>query len=307
MKETEGKKWIKIIFIIVLWGGIVTVLFSVIDIIKDRYETKGYKSIEGIVTGMKVKSNDVGIGIADISRNHKGWEVEVAYEIDGEKYTVVSRFLEDKRPELGSTRVVKYNPDNPQEAVIKGKKYYVGFAIGGFFILIALVCMSVFGNLWENTSISGIFVGLVFVSGGSLFIYDVGNDVNTHNVWKLFKMNPVFILLLLLFVVIGLIIMAASIFGWGIVKFQEMKLISIEQIETSKIRFLFEAETPKEAWLKNAILYSTDIPELFMNSIGERYNVNVGKLNQRQTEELGKMQYAVILNGLDIDDFQKIE
>lgn len=87
----------------------------------------------------------------------------VEYYVDGERYTVIGEIYTSNLPKVGTTEIVKYDPNDPSEAVLPSVNhaaYKFMIAIGSFFSLLAIfgavMRLRDKGNKVNKSSASGI-------------------------------------------------------------------------------------------------------------------------------------------------------
>ena len=104
----------------IIVGGVFAVFFILITIMllttdNALFSSKEYVKTEGIVVG-NVEKYDY--------ENERNMYTPVAeYEVDGEKYQVVSHGSSSIPTPGGKKVTIEYNPDNPKEAKFEGSKW----------------------------------------------------------------------------------------------------------------------------------------------------------------------------------------
>lgn len=130
--------------------------------------TAQYQAVDGTFTDYTVYSSD---------RDGTTYQLIYLYTVEGETYSVATDYGTGSIPEIGSTKTVLYNPDNPEEAVLSGvNRHMLTTALGGMFTLIPLVFimawLSMQGYLARfSVDLTGLVVGLAVAGLGVGFYY----------------------------------------------------------------------------------------------------------------------------------------
>ena len=182
--------------------GFVLIYFGVNSIsnnsFKDYVKTTGY-----FVSYDVVDSDDSAI-----------YKLIYEYEVDGEVYQVMTDYSTNSLPNIGSTRIVKYNPFNPSQSVIVGgTNVYLMLFLGVLFFLMPLAMLSDF----LPESINKFFVVKNFIAGGTFFaiglfgFYFFTGSFSISDFFKNFVINyfPIYVLFFC-FIIIGICIMIKS-------------------------------------------------------------------------------------------------
>lgn len=121
-----------------IFMGVVVLLFSIVVLIipfiipNSEYRTN-YKEATGYLSGYN-KIN---------SSKETSYTLIYSYVVDNNKYTVSSSITTGVLPKMNSTRIIKYNPNNPSEAFIPSLSSISLFTFLGIFgIVIALIVIS---------------------------------------------------------------------------------------------------------------------------------------------------------------------
>lgn len=235
-KAVEKTKHKKINFPIVISSFLVlTVLVSGIIFlgigIKDTYKlnknTKGYITTNGYFKDYEIYNISTNRDKYNNVKKHVTYKLTYVYEVNGKKYTVDTDYGVGYIPEKNSIREVKYNPDNPNKAILVGTNgsnfliYFGAFFILGslIFILAFLYAKGIFDKVRFN--VMGTFVGLVFVIVGiGLFLFQNGT---TQSFMETVKSMGLWILIPIMFVIIG--------------GFQTIKSLFFERVNIKKKKY----------------------------------------------------------------------
>lgn len=145
------------------------------------------------------------------------------YEVDNQKYEIKTDYGSGFIPSVNSKRKIKYNPNNPSEAVFLGTNknnilIYFGafFILGGMvFVLGFLYVIGVFDKIRIN--ILGLYMGFVFlVIGIGIIAVQIGNG---FSIFEMIKEMKFWFLVPVMFVTIG--------------GFQLIKCLFFERIEVN--------------------------------------------------------------------------
>lgn len=113
--------------------GIIVLLFSIVVLIisftiSNNEYTTNYKEITGYLIGYNKDTS---------------YTLIYSYVVDNHEYTVSSSITTGVLPKMNSTRVIKYNPNNPSEAFIPSLSSISLFTFLGIFgIVISLIVIS---------------------------------------------------------------------------------------------------------------------------------------------------------------------
>ncbi len=193
----------------VLLIGIVCLFFGIRDTYKLNEKTKGY-----LITDAYFKD----YSIYDVGKDETTYKLIYIYDVNGKEYTIStdygigSEFI----PEINSKREIRYNLNNPTEAVLSGTNrsnflIYFGafFTLGGsVFVLAALHIKGVFDKFKIN--IMGTYIGTVCVIIGIGIIFF--QNGMTLSLLDTIKSLGIWILIPILFIVSGIYLTIKSLF-----------------------------------------------------------------------------------------------
>lgn len=175
---------------------------------KDYYTTTGYfKDYEIFDSSEKLEHNRY--------KTHTTYRLIYSYEVDNKEYTIKTDYGNGYIPDTNSTRKIKYNPNNPSEAVLMGTNrnnglIYFGtfFILGGMiFVLIFLQTKGIFDKI--KIDIIGTYAGVVFTIIG-IGIILIQNGI-TSSFLETIKVMKFWILIPFIFIVIGIILTIKSL------------------------------------------------------------------------------------------------
>lgn len=194
----------------IIVAGIALLSMGIKGTVKNARVRTDYASAEGTL---------VDYGIYNQSR--KGGKTSTTYylvyeyQVSGEKYTVKTDYGTGSVPSLNSTREIRYDPQNPSNAMVGGtNSSHFMLLMGGFFtfggmvfVLAALQIKGVFDKL--KFDVLGTYIGFVFVAvafGILFFRYgETGSFITGLTSMGIFMIVPV------LFILAGSALMIKSI------------------------------------------------------------------------------------------------
>ena len=188
-----------LLVIIVLLSGIAMLFFGIRDTYRLNSKTKDYITTTGYFNNYDVFNVDED-GIT--------YKLTYIYTVDGNEYLVTTDYGTNYIPEPNSSRKIKYNPNNPEEAILTGTNSKNGliygvafFSFGSFtFILAALSVLGYFDKF--KVDIVGAYIGLLFfIIGIGIILLQTGTTTSLIETIKSFGL---WILIPIMFVVVGI-------------------------------------------------------------------------------------------------------
>lgn len=124
-----------------LVSGIAMLFFGIRDTYKLKQTTKNYITTNGYYYDHDIYKTD---------KDGTTYKLTYIYTVDGIEYTVSTDYGTNYIPDKNSSRKIKYNPNNPEEAIITGTNSKNGLIfIGAFFtfgsLIFILAALSVLG------------------------------------------------------------------------------------------------------------------------------------------------------------------
>lgn len=205
MKKTPGIALVGIAFLI----GILLLGFGIKNTYELKKETENYAVTEGYLSDYELRESG-----SSTDRSYS-YYLTYSYVVDGCEYTVTTDYGSGSVPEIGSTKEIKYNPQNPEEAVIAGMNgSIIMIFIGVMFILISGVFIMGFltnAGVFEKCPIRvfDLFIGLVpiAIGLGAFYLMAVGFSVKAA-----FAAGGPFALIPFLLIAAGVFIIAKNVF-----------------------------------------------------------------------------------------------
>ncbi len=183
---------------IVLIIGITLLVIGIKDTYRLSKISKDYLTTNGYFNDYEIYNRD---------RDGVTYKLSYVYEVKGKKYNVSTNYGTGSIPEKNSVRKVKYNPDNPKEAILVGTNssnfliFFGGFfTLGGLaFVLGALHIRGAFDRF--KIDVIGTYLGLAFlIIGIGIILVQYGT---ASSFIETIKSLGFWIIIPLLFVIIG--------------------------------------------------------------------------------------------------------
>lgn len=141
------------------------------------------------------------------------------YTVDGQDYTVTTDSGTSFVPAIGSTREIRYDPVNPEEAVVVGYDDYTVFLWGGIFFtggpLIFLLAFLSAKGCFKRLSIDliGICIGLFFIAISYGALYMITGSLSIGGILEYFISSFSFVLLIpVLMILAGFAVIIRGLF-----------------------------------------------------------------------------------------------
>ena len=299
----------KVIFIttmcFVILCGLAMIGFGVKLEIDKNNKTKNYVSIKAEY-----------IGSDRYDEEGDTHSLEYKYIVNGETYYISTDYGTSVEPKDGTTKTIRYNPDNPSEAVISGAGgNFLLFLIGGMFTLIPIIFIMTSDNEKKNTNqrlkkiksnIISLLVGLIFTGMGAGVYYALCDASDGLSPINLFKNAGVVGIFPIIFLALGIYMILITLFA----KRNKELVLTVESIEEYDGTYnvvLFDDNIQGGSWktLTNKyFIYSTENKEKFTE--GKKYNVNIYKYGMLlELVPIGETVQARSLNNFCDEDFEE--
>jgi len=189
-----------LLVIIVLLSGIAMLFFGIMDTYRLNSITKGYIATDGYYRECDIFSSD---------EDGTTYKLTYVYTVNNKEYSVTTDYGTNYIPEENSSREIKYNPNNPEEAIITGTNSKNGLIyFGAFFtfgsITFILAALSVLGYFDKfKVDILGTYIGfLFFIIGIGIILFQTGTTTSLIETIKSFGL---WILIPIMFIIVGII------------------------------------------------------------------------------------------------------
>lgn len=185
---------------IVFVSGIVMLFFGIRDTYKLNIKTKGYITTNGYYNNYDIFKSD---------EDGTTYKLTYIYTVDGKEYSITTDYGTNYIPEKNSSREIKYNPNNPEEAIITGTNSKNGLIYGGAFftfgsltfIIAALTVLGYFDKF--KIDILGTYIGFLFLTIGiGIILFQTGTTMSLLETIKSFGL---LILIPIMFIGVGII------------------------------------------------------------------------------------------------------
>lgn len=188
-----------LLVIIVLLSGIAMLFFGIRDTYRLNSKTKNYITTTGYFNNYDVFNVDED-GIT--------YKLTYIYTVDGNEYSVTTDYGTNYIPEPNSSREIKYNPNNPEKAILTGTNSKNGLIYGGAFftfgsLTFILAALSVLGYFDKfKVDIVGAYIGLLFfIIGIGIILLQTGTTTSLIETIKSFGL---WILIPIMFIIVGI-------------------------------------------------------------------------------------------------------
>lgn len=161
--------------ILVLLMGILCLALGIKDTYFNDKNTKNYLTTTAYFIDYEINEKD----------DDNSYFLIYEYNVDGQNYTLKTTYSTGFVPDLNSSREIKYNPDDPKEAIFLGTNsnnflifYGAFFLFGGLvFVLIYLQGKGVFAKF--KIDILGLYIGIIFtIIGFGIFALKLGENLS---------------------------------------------------------------------------------------------------------------------------------
>lgn len=161
--------------LLVLIIGITCLYFGIKDTYKLNKKTKEYITTSGYFKDYEIYNT---------SKDATTYKLFYTYEIDEREYTISTDYGVGYIPETSSIREIKYNPNNPNEAILVGTNssnflifFGVFFTLGGsVFVLVALQMKGIFDKV--KIDVVGTYIGFVMlIVGVGIILFQTGTTL----------------------------------------------------------------------------------------------------------------------------------
>ena len=128
--------------------GIVLLAVGIRGSVLQHRQTAGYQTADGAFADYTVYSSD---------RDGTTYQLIYLYTVEGETYSVATDYGTGSIPEIGSTKTILYNPDNPEEAVLAGvNRHMLTLVLGGKLMMPPILILVLAWTLKGMTDALGI-------------------------------------------------------------------------------------------------------------------------------------------------------
>lgn len=186
--------------LVVFLSGVVMLFFGIKDTYQLKIKTKNYITTSGYYSDYDIFKSD---------EDGTTYKLTYTYKVNEKEYSITTDYGTNYIPEENSTREIKYNPNNPEEAIIAGTNsknglIYFGafFTLGSLtFIIAALSVLGYFDKI--KIDVLGTYVGLLFfIIGIGIILFQTGTTTSFIETIKSFGL---LMIIPIMFMVVGII------------------------------------------------------------------------------------------------------
>lgn len=187
--------------------GIAMLFLGIRGTFKLKKTIGNYETTEGYFGDYSIYNSD---------RHGTTYRLTYYYVVDGQEYSVSTDYGTNYIPERNSKKTIKYNPEQPQEAVITGSNSRVFLIFMGFFFIVIPLfvgygALTAAGYMRElPMSIMDFAIGFVFAGIGAGFLYF---QAGSFSIGEVFKSMGLWIAIPLMFIVVGVYLIIRSFFS----------------------------------------------------------------------------------------------
>ena len=203
---------------IVMLIGVFLLVFGIRDTLQAHQQAQGYEETQGRLVNYTL-ANEAEYDPVRNRHTSATYYLTYLYTVDGETYTVTTDYSTGSVPEIGSTREILYNPDDPGQAQLKGLtgNTFLLF-MGAFFFVIPLfmliLILSPKGEKKNAPRVNGqsLACGLIFFFLGLGSVWMAAGEFSWRAVWALYTRSfNLFLLIPLLMIGVGVFLVVANL------------------------------------------------------------------------------------------------
>ena len=303
----KNKRGSTAMFIIVMLIGALLIAGGIISTIKDKEYTKNYVETKGVFCGRDIYSSDY---------DGTTYSLEYEYVVDGKTYYISTDYGTGIIPKEGTTKTIRYNPDNPNEAEISGNtSNMIFFVIGFMFFFIPMIFIITESNKKEDDEtkrkvkerLLPILIGIIFAGvgvGAYILMCSAGDDLSLKSAWET---SGLLISIPVLFVGLGGYVL---IFSFLPRKAREIvvKVEAIIDLEDGTYNVIFADQTEtligKKTGMYGYYIYNTRQASRF--SKGKMFKFNLYKYSVVfQMVTISETISGLSLNAFSDEDFEE--
>ena len=231
-KESKKKSRFNFKIFISYFLVVCTLLIGIICLfvgIKDTYsankKTKDYIIATAYYNNYEIYESN--------NKNGTTYRLIYTYEVNGNEYTIKTDYGSGSIPDMNSERQIKYNPNNPDEAIFLGtNKNSMLIYFGAFFLLGSMVfvlgflsILGVFDKI--KIDIIGLYVGIVFfIIGIGIISFKLGEGLSLISIIKQMRFWS---LIPIIFIILGIFQIVKCLF------FERLKINSRKKLNKTNL------------------------------------------------------------------------
>ncbi len=189
--------------------GIIMLYFGTSSLLKKVIKTSNYVETVGYFVDYEIYNSD---------EDGTTYKLIYSYTIDDNEYTISTDYGTDIIPKEGSTRNIKYNPDDPSQAIIIGGGSEIILLLIGFMFTIIpfIMLINISPKIKEkidklNFNLITLLIGIVFLIIGLMALYMMTGTLSIIEIYKSFSLNYLIpYLILVIFIIVGILLIIGS-------------------------------------------------------------------------------------------------
>ena len=198
--------------------GVFLLFFGVKGSVEWNNRTKNYEETVGYYVSYRIYTTDKYKPVRKHTfriYNQNSYQLTYSYTVDGKEYTVSTDYGVGNLPDQGSTKKILYNPNDPEEAVVKGtNSNSIMIGVGVIFTVVPLFFIFAFLAIQGHIKIGNInwievVLGLAFGAGGIGFLYLC---TGTFSITKAFQAIGLFSGIPVLIIIVGIFLLIRGLF-----------------------------------------------------------------------------------------------
>ena len=208
-QQKAGRSAIVLFSFFCIAGAIIFIASLTVIVITSR-ETAHYEKTQGkVVSSLVRRETRTQHGRTE---EYNAYTPLIEYEVDGHIYQVRGELHSELKPQTGMPVSIRYNPQNPQQAVIASKSF-----LGDFFLLFFGFCWFILGLFMLSMEVETKFlirlrIPLLYLAFGTLgtgaYFY-MGNSIGSFNPFTMIRATLWSLLPCLFLIVAGLGILSS--------------------------------------------------------------------------------------------------
>ncbi|MDD2376984.1 MAG: DUF3592 domain-containing protein [Clostridia bacterium] len=241
--------------------GILLLIIGANNIYTTNLKTKDYVAVDGKFIKSSIYSNN---------SDETTYKLTYSYVVNNQEYYISTDYGTSSVPKVGSTKTIKYDMNNPEQAILSGFGTNEFLLYGGILFL-GIPLIVIFK--------SAALVGIIFTLMGFGAYYMMCSSTNSLSPIEAFKINGLWILIPIIFIVVGIWTLIGRLF----MKKEKFIIIKIEKIENigtegkSNILFIDEkiSDNSFVAITSKYFVYESNSENKFVE--GKKYKINLYK------------------------------
>ena len=181
-------------------------IFGATSLVNTTAMTKDWGKVKGQYVGREIYNSDDTDG-------ETSYRLIYTYDIDGQTYVISTNYGTNSIPQLGASKTIRYNPENPEQAAFADFSSDVGLMIFGFIfaLLPSLMVLAVMGKM--NAGAGQIVMGFVFAAMGGGAYYLMGMNLTSFSPKAVYEGTGIAAILVIIFMTFGILIAMGGMKG----------------------------------------------------------------------------------------------